>query len=491
MPNPSLAQASASPRRRFPWVFIGLAAAFALFVAGVVELFQLRFESGDVYPVYSTLRADPLGAAAFYEALADQPGLRVERNLRPLDRLGLGPATLFSRASPAPAADLPATGNTPLTFFYLGADPSEWPFLMDQGAVDRLEEILRGGGRLVFTFRPGKTPLTADGLENKRDAAADLPSPSPGASPKRKPSARELRQREEMRRSDLIERWGVDFHRTASKKAVATPSPGPTPRRSVFAVPLPSPTPTPEPTPKPELIGVARSARPVPGAAFADAGEAPWHTALDFQLDTAAARAAGWHSLYERDGQPVVVSRPFGPHGGEIVLASDSYFLSNEALRAEPHPALLAGLVGGGRHLIFDESHQGVEEQPGLMTLARRYGLQGGLAALGLLVALFIWRNVLSLVPPPPVPADARLAASTITGRESAAGFLNLVKRGVPPRELLAACLARWQGASRRAPEAAAARLQALADQEAARPARDRSPAAAYRAMCATARLRR
>lgn len=485
--------APASPHRRFPWVFVGLAAAFAVFVAGVVELFQLRFEGGDVYPVYSTLRNDPLGAAAFYEALADQPDLRVERNLRPLDRLGLGHATLFRRASPAPVTVDPIRGKVPLTFFYLGANPREWPFLVDQGSAERLEEILRGGGRLVVTFRPDKTPLTADGLAHQRDEAADLPSPSPGASPKRKPSARELRRRELLRRSDLIERWGVDFHRIASKKPAATPTPGPTPRRGVFAGAFPSPPPTPEPTPKPELIGVAKSARPVPGTSFADVGEAPWHTALDFQLNTAAARAAGWRSLYERDGQPVVVSRPFGPHGGEIVLASDSYFLSNEALRAEPHPALLAALVGDGRHLVFDESHQGIEEQPGLMTLARRYGLQGGLAALGLLVALFIWRNVVSLVPPPPVPADARLTASTILGRESAVGFLNLVKRGVPPRELLAACLVRWQnGASRRAPEAATvARLQALADAEAARPARERSPAAAYRAMCAAVRPRR
>lgn len=488
---PSLAPLTAPPpsRRRFPLAFLGLAAIFALFGLGIVELFQLRFEHGDVYPPYSTLRNDPLGSAAFYEALASQSGLRVERSLRALDRLGQGPVSLFGR--PPAVGTAPAV---PLTFFYLGADPYEWPFLMERRAVDRLEEILRGGGRVVFTFKPGKTPLTADRLNHNRDEAAGVtpsPFPAPSATPGHKPPSRELRQREESRRADLLERWGLDFRRTEPSPSVPTPSPAPAPRRgNVFSFPHPSPGPTPTPTPAPVAIGQAQTARPVPGTSFADVGEAPWHTALDFRVDAPAAREAGWRSLYERDGKPVVVARSFGPAGGEIFLVSDSYFLSNEALRAEPRPALLAALVGNGRHLIFDESHQGVEESPGLMTLARRYGLQGALGAVGLLVALFIWRNVASLVPPPAPSADAQAAASMVTGRESAVGFLNLVKRGVPPRELLATCLTRWQaGASRRPPDAGTvARLQALADAEAARPARERGPAAVYRAMCAALR---
>ena len=36
----------------------------AVFVFGLVRLFELRFEVGDVYPAYSSLRSDPLGAMA-------------------------------------------------------------------------------------------------------------------------------------------------------------------------------------------------------------------------------------------------------------------------------------------------------------------------------------------------------------------------------------------------------------------------------------------
>ena len=43
----------------------------AVFLAAVSYLMVLRFESGDVYPVYSSLRSDPLGTRAFYDSLED------------------------------------------------------------------------------------------------------------------------------------------------------------------------------------------------------------------------------------------------------------------------------------------------------------------------------------------------------------------------------------------------------------------------------------
>ncbi len=478
---PLLPPATPGARRsRLPWIVLGMAVAFALFGAGVVELFQLRFETGDIYPAYSTLRNDPLGAAAFYEALENQPGVRVTRSLRPLAKLDQGPAVILGQA----AGGGSTRGEEPPTCFYLGADPYEWPTEMDKAGVERLEEILRTGGRVVMTFLPGATPLTTERLEHSREDEAS-PQASPG---KKKRSAREERMIEAMRSPDLIRRWGVDFRRVENRKETIAAT-----LLKRVAKPFAPPNPTPAPTPAKESLAVGKTAVPVPGGMLSDAGAAPWHTALDFDVETREAKAAGWHALYRRDGQPVIVARPYGVRGGELVLASDSYFLSNEALRAEPCPGLLAGLVGKGRRLLFDESHFGVQENPGLMTLARRYGLQGALAATGLLVGLFIWRNVLSLVPPPPASAEALLAGSTVTGRDSAAGFLNLVKRGVPPRDLMGVCLAQWQGgAGGRAPEAAVVeRLRAVAEEETMRPARQRSPAAAYRAMCAAVRNRR
>ncbi len=460
-------------RRRLPLAALGLLAALALFGWGVVHLFALRFAGGDVYPPYSTLRRDPLGAAAFYDALAALPGLSVERNLRPLASLALPSRLLLGPlGTPDPQRTAPATG--PLACFYLGADAYEWPRLFRHDECERLDAIMRQGGRVVLTFLPGQTPLTEKRLERFRhDDPGDDPSPPPGSTPatpghaKPTPPLNVPTNRGRLaglRWENLVEHWGVDFRRpdTASGKGMP-------------------------PTTSPAGHDGQELAQPVVAGSLDSAATVSWHSVLDFDLASPEARAAGWHALYQRRNRPVVVARPVGNNGGELIMASDSYFLSNEALRAEPRPALLAALVGPARQVIFDETHLGIADQPGMMTLARRYHLQGALAVLGLLAGLFLWRNVVSLVPPP-VPNDGGAAASlSVTGRDAAAGFLNLLRRGVPPRELIAICLAQWQQApGQRPPDAVTVtRLRALADAEATRPLHRRSPAAAYRAMYA------
>ena len=463
--------ASAPRRRRLPLAALGLLGALAVFGWGIFHLFELRFAGGDVYPPYSTLRRDPLGAAVFHDALTTLPDLRVERNLRPLASLDLPSKLLLARAD----APNEHTDRAPgaLLFFYLGADAYEWPYIFRHNAFERLDAILRQGGRVVLTFLPSQTPLTEKRLEKLREDQSGEPegspstkgSPSPKDSPKRQPP-------EAIRLEDLSARWDIDFRRidkVPAKGASSHASPSPAPRN--------------EPT----------DARPVPGGPLDGAGTVSWHSVLDFDLDAPEPRAAGWRALYQRGTRPVIVARPVGDRGGELILASDSYFLSNEALRAEERPALLAGLIGPARRVIFDETHLGIAEQPGMMTLARRYGLQGGLAALALLAVLFIWRNVVSLVPPPvPLAGQASTNAGSIAGRDAAAGFLNLLRRGVAPRELIVVCLEQWQHMpGGRTPDTATIEhLRALAAEEGARPANRRSPATVYRAMCAALRVR-
>src|SRR5437588_6749284 len=77
-------------------LLIALGALLALgFLAGFVRLFVLRYEAGEIYPAYSTLRPDPLGAKAIYAALGKVPGVEVRRNLQPLKKMQPGrPVTL-------------------------------------------------------------------------------------------------------------------------------------------------------------------------------------------------------------------------------------------------------------------------------------------------------------------------------------------------------------------------------------------------------------
>ncbi len=65
----------------FGWIVI------ALFVFGIIQLLLLRFSAGDVFPFYSSLRADPLGTKALYESLEICCGFNVERNHEPFSRI--------------------------------------------------------------------------------------------------------------------------------------------------------------------------------------------------------------------------------------------------------------------------------------------------------------------------------------------------------------------------------------------------------------------
>ena len=52
-----------------------------LFGLGLSRLFVLRFERGDIYPPYSSLRSDPLGTKALYLSLGAVPGVTTARGV--------------------------------------------------------------------------------------------------------------------------------------------------------------------------------------------------------------------------------------------------------------------------------------------------------------------------------------------------------------------------------------------------------------------------
>jgi hypothetical protein len=150
-----------------------------------------------------------------------------------------------------------------------------------------------------------------------------------------------------------------------------------------------------------------------------------------------------WRVIYERKRGPVVIERNFGR--GSVVLASDAYFASNEALLTQRAPALLAWLCGANRQIIFDESHLNVREQPGVATLLRRYGLSGFVVGFVALIVLWLWRNAtFSLAP----RAAAERSEEVVSGRDSFSGFLNLLWRGIAPSELMHVCVAEWKKSS-------------------------------------------
>jgi hypothetical protein len=116
--------------------------------------------------------------------------------------------------------------------------------------------------------------------------------------------------------------------------------------------------------------------------------------------------------------------------------------------------------------------------------LARKYGLTGAVAGLLLVAALFIWRNIVSFVPPyEQSPEQAR--AGWVEGRDSASGLASLLRRNVSPAAILPVCVAEWKRSQARGLSAAdkIAALDRIVSEEESKPARARSPLAAYRAI--------
>ncbi len=350
------------------------AALLFTFVWGILQLFEIRFTRGDIYPPYSTLRVDPLGARAFYESLSSLPGLDVSRNERELGQFAEGRGTVL---------------------FYLGARG----LTFSEETETKLEKFIRGGGRLVVSFFPQSTESPLVETEKKKNA-----SPTPG---------------------------------TAS---------GVTPT----ATPLETPTPAPTPTPFEKYFTtldlgnrwgfkLKSEAKLVDSSATSaepnkvDA-KIPWHSALHF-----GGSGAEWQTIYKALNLPVVIERSLGE--GSIVLAADSYSFSNEALRKDRQPAFLSWLVGPSQKIIFDETHLGLREDPGVGSLMRRYRLGGLIAGLFLLAALAIWKNASPLIPRTEV---APVTEGIVEGRDAFSGLINLLRRNIAPRELVRVCVDEW-----------------------------------------------
>jgi hypothetical protein len=109
-----------------------LALLLIAFLFGVGHLFVLRFQTGDVYPAYSSLRSDPLGTRVLYESLENIDDITIRRNYNFLHSL-------------KPEADA--------TFFYLGASADEYD-PVPQELIEVFDRLAKSGGRLVLSFLP-------------------------------------------------------------------------------------------------------------------------------------------------------------------------------------------------------------------------------------------------------------------------------------------------------------------------------------------------
>ena len=405
------------------YTVIAILAGFFLY--GTVRLLKLRYEAGDVYPPYSSLRSDPLGTKALYESFDRLSDFSCSRNYKFFTEL----------------KDLKDT-----TIFYQGVSVWQFLYAADKEAVEAVEEILKNGGRLFVSF----SPVTKEGLSLRGpDSTEKDETDSEDSGEERSDEAIEEEQivEETEELFSLVDRWGFKFEESELPEQHDADKPGSWALAQLSA---------------PQVLALPESLS--------------WHTALYFKPTDDA-----WRVIYRRGPYPVLIERSFGK--GAIVLSADSYFLSNEALRDERHPALLAWLVGENSKILFDETHFGVMESQGVATLIRKYHLEGVFIALFVLALLFVWRNATSLAP----RQEEAAPGSSVSGKDMMAGLVNLLRSNISSRELIPVCFEEWKKSfshlEKDDPETFQKMVQVV-EAEKKRSARERDPVKAYRKMC-------
>lgn len=393
----------ANPIRVVFFIFIVLG-----FTLGVVKLFLLRFEAGDVYPPYSSLRSDPLGSRAFYSSLENINAALVSRNYLTLQNLKFKERTAFFYMG--------------ITAFDLEFVSSEWLKIFDR--------LTDSGGRLLLSFLPthkkpadwrmSKCFAPTDKVEDKkRDHRKDGPGDSEnfsGQPPAEDASNRPNNEDDQSQTTpgrhipdtpgncvSLKEQWGLTLAFADKSSDIAV-------NRSADLSHI-------------QINGLPESIS--------------WHTALYFdELEDQ------WRVIYAADGRPVIIERAYGK--GSLVLAADSFFLSNEALRSERHPQLLAWMIGKSAHVVFDETHFGIFKHPGVLSLIQNYRFHWFIFGIAILALLFIWKSSVFFVPPPQRKRP-RPDKDFVSDRDSTQGLISLLRRNIPKRQLLQICAREWK----------------------------------------------
>lgn len=365
-------------------VVLGVAALLAV-LAGLPYLLGARFESGDIYPPYSSLRTDPLGTRALFDSLERSGVHRVTRAFQPPEEMDIEPDTaLLYLGDTLPQHDLPVFSRQDTAALTAG---------------------IRNGMRVIVTLQPRnahparswsntthrtdfKTPLDAEEKERDQD--------KPGRKNPRK-------NKNEPPKFISLKDW-LDIGITdIPVKDTQTVFLAEGFDRHGLPASLPCPT----------------------SVCFTNVG-------------------ADWTAIYMRGTSPVMAERRIGK--GSIVLSSLSYFASNEALRSEPNPSLIAWLMGGKRDVIFDETHHGIQEAPGIAALLKRNGLFGLLAAIAALAFLYVWRQLVPMAPPhQDLYENDRVVSRS---RDSLSGLAGLLSRNIPRKEVLRTCFAEWSRTS-------------------------------------------
>lgn len=410
-------------RRYLTW--FGLAALGAILCVGFIEVIEKRFAEGGVYPHYASFRNDPLGTSAFYEALEALPELEVSRNIKHLNSL----------------SDL----SEDSALFLLGLPRENLDDLRSPPDGSPVLEAVRKGARLVVTINPGlvpekfqptRTEEEDNWLERRRKLREERIRSGRKEAGDNSPKG----QNESEEELDFEESFEQAMDRALGERLT-----------KLYGFDLESL----EEFERPEAGWELRPGKRAEVKALPD-----WYSQFRFRTSK-----KGWKTIARAEGGPVVIERKIGK--GSLVFASDSFFVSNEALHLEPVAPFLSWLVGGKKQVIFDETIHGLQESGGAMKLMRRYRIHGVFFGLFFFLALWAWRTSSPLAPSEEdVGRGLTATGEAVSGAESSEGLTRLLRRSIEPKRLLSECLRLWsESQSREIPKGTRKQIDEVLDQ--------------------------
>ena len=409
-----------SRRRAMTWA--GLITLGVVLLVVFMEVMERRFVEGDIYPYYASFRSDPLGTSALYETLSGLPQYEVSRNVTNLNSLSTLDAntTLLLLGYPRDdLSELRAPENSPVM------------------------EAVKEGARLVLTinpelvpekFRPLKSEEEEDWLERRRQLREERLRGEKG-SRREAPNDNEEGSDEEIGETDESAEdksdSGEDEEGAFEVRMASMFGPRLTEHLDF------------------EVNGLEEFERPKGGwetkkgksftAKRSDLVMPSWYS--QYRLET---ESAAWYPVVKVEGKPVVMERRWGK--GSVVIATDSFFVSNEALHREAVPEFLIWMVGDKKNIVFDETIHGTLESGGTMKLIRHYRLHGLFLGMVVFVALWAWRSGSTLAPGNPAIEHGFVSSrESVGGLETGRGLIHLLKKSIPRNKLLDHCFEIWR----------------------------------------------
>lgn len=136
---------------------------------------------------------------------------------------------------------------------------------------------------------------------------------------------------------------------------------------------------------------------------------------------------------------------------GELVAASQEWFLLNEAIKTHSNAVLLDLLAGGRPAIWVDETLHGLHQEQGALWLVQRYRLQAALVLFWTTLLAFLWSMSGDLIRRPSHDGSSEIVRS---GEAAGVAGQRLLQRSIPPDHVTAEC---WEQFRRRSPQDAQA----------------------------------